>query len=188
MTTCRAVVTEALIKTGDLEQGERPGGPAEDRAMIKLQAMYEGWAHSGLLGACRDVLIDEDTDAEEWVRYTAALAVDVTLPASIADPLSPTGQRSPRDGAIIILALGEPQKLWRYNYPTGAWQALHELTLSSTAPMADFGLDGIAACLAVRLASDTQLSPATIDAAVSFKANLAGRWGTQRQGVEAEYL
>jgi hypothetical protein len=190
MTTCRDVVTRCFRKTGDLEQTERPGGPMEDAGMVSLQAMYDGWANSGLLGALQDVLIDADQEAEENKRYTASEEVTVTLPASIQDSQSPTGYRSPREGALVILALGDPQEVWRYDSRSAEWVALHELELADAAPRASFGLDGLASCLAMQVASDTgrELSQATALAAANFRAALAGRWHTQRAGLEAEYF
>lgn len=194
MTTIADTITDALRMTGDLDKNEVAEGPQLDDALPVFQSMLEGWVYSGLFGKVDDVLVATDCTAGEFQRILAEVAVEVTLPATI--PLWPgcTDARPPQDGAIVILAMGSPHQVYRYDGQGATWVSFTDLSLTDTAPLASYGTAGLASCLAEVLATTPQrianmgaAYALTASRAAAFRAALARR-GPAWKPVECDDL
>lgn len=167
MATCNDIVTKALQRLSIVGLGRVPTAAEATDGMFALQAIYDGWMQGEFFGSMTDVYATSDYEAGEFEKVFADGAT-ITLPDTITDANGAT--RQPNDLAVI----GVNATTWQYYIYDGAWFETTNLALTSTAPLASRGADGLAALLAMRIAETYGIAvPAvTVDRAHGFVSGL----------------
>lgn len=176
MPTCRDIITRSLVKAKVYSPGETPSAEDMESGLDELQNLYEQWGSNGMFGRLADVLADTDYDASPNERITATGSAVITIPTSFEIDGE---DYPPYDTAFIEVIDTVATTVSRYIYESGAWVAIGNLTLDSTAPLAGKGRGGLAACLALTLAEEFggEIGPGLARQAGSFKTGLSMKQG-----------
>ena len=182
MTTCRDIVTRALQMSGIVALGRDPKAAEIDAGMVSLQSLYDEWVNLGMFGRLTDVYVTEAYTAKEGERVHGAT---VTLP----DPITTDGDaRAPRQFACIVTI--NAGAAVNNVYHDGDWRVVSSLVLGDDAPFASISADGLAGCVAERLASTFggDISIGAARAAKAFKTALSYKLGsTQPEPTQVYY-
>jgi hypothetical protein len=167
----RDLAVKVLRKTGEIGLTEQPDGPEENAVLEAAQGFYQSWALSQIR---TERMVSADGEAREYERVSSTVDVAMTRPATISDPDAEGGWRSPRNGAVIEFALGDPHEIWIFSSLVADWQQIEDLTLDSSAPLAAFGMDGLACAVAEYMGSDAgrELSPQVLKDAARFRMKI----------------
>lgn len=186
MATVRDVVTLALRQARVIGIGREPRATEADAGLQAFQAMLDMWIANGMFGRLTDRYKTGNYTAEEGERITAPTAITVTIPTTFDDDEN-GGTRAPRDLALIETVLNGTRAVKLYDRT--AWVDLLGLTLNSTAPLAERGVTGLAACVAQTYAEmfGAQLMPNTARLAMTFQGMIARKFGTERPKAAAVY-
>lgn len=186
MTTCRDIVTLALKMARAISPGEEPEASEAADGLCALQSLYDGWISSGMFGRLEDVYLGTDETAEEGKRYLLADGVTLTAPTTIEDGGE---ERQARDMAVYEAVTHDGVRSVHL-YDRYRWVAMLGLDLNSEAPLADRGASGLAACVAQSFAEmfGASIGPETMRLAMQFRSALAGKHGTTRTRVEADWF
>lgn len=180
MATCRDAITLALQMSGIVAVGRDPKDKEAALGLVALQSMFDEWFVGGMFGRFTDVYVTEDYTANEGERVTVDGA-NVTLPFTYED-------RAPYDlsAVVVVTTTGADN----FIYTNGAWESCTGLTLGSEAPLAGYGLDGLAGTLAERLASTfgTDVGVGAARAARLFKGAIMGKVGSTQPDRVGEYF
>lgn len=176
MTTCRDIVTRALQMSGIVALGRDPKAAEIEAGMVSLQSLYDEWFTGGMFGRLKDVYADGIYTANEGERITADGAT-ITLPTLYDD-------RPPYEFSAVVIVTGGTAD--NFVYHNGAWNNCAGLLLGDDAPLASISVDGLAGCVAERLASTFggDVSIGAARAAREFKRALSYKIGsTQAEPV-----
>lgn len=183
-TTCRDIVARALRMAGVVPRGENPDADELRDGLLVLQSLYATWLAGGMFGRLKDVFADGDYDAGEGERITVDDAT-VTIPTTFDD--LDGGDRAPREYApiVVVTTTGETQ----YLFTAGQWIELGNLEAGDPAPLANLGMNGLAACLALSFAEEfgVQIGAGTLAQARNFKTALSYKFGYEREPVVAAW-
>lgn len=189
MSTCRDIATAAYRKIGALGAGRSMSAAQAEAAMSALQGLYEGWIAGGKFGALRDRLVCESHTARENERIVINTtdAITITIPDTLRRHWGDWGcswawgccdeWRPPLDLALI--AVVDPSTsagaIGVYDGLSASWVSLVRLALTDPAPLSNRGRDGLACCLAMRLADEygQQVTPMTLRSAALFESALS---------------
>lgn len=147
MATCNDIVARALQMAGIVGIGETPTADEAAFGMEALQSLYDSWVEGGMFGRLADVYKTVAYEAKEQERVIAPAGVAVTFPATIE---SVEGDRAPRELSCIVTLIDGAQTSKIYH--KGKWVGLNGLALTDGAPLADRGVFGLAAVLALMIA------------------------------------
>lgn len=173
MTTCRDIVTRALQMSGIVALGRDPKAPEIDAGMVSLQSLYDEWVQGGMFGRLTDVYTAVDYTAKEGERVYNDGAT-ITIP----DTINVDGDRAPYQfSCIVVLDAGVATNRV---YHDGAWHIVSGLALGDDAPLASISVDGLAGCVAERIASTFggDVSIGAARAARQFKTALSYKIGS----------
>lgn len=187
MPTCRAVITRCLRKARVYAAGEVPSSEDMEDGMEELKGLYAGWATNGMFGRIYDVQTDSDYEAGPWERITVTESATITIPTSFEDD----GENlPPYDMAYIEVVDLENQTVSRYLYSNGGWVDINALGLDDEAPLADRGIGGLSACLALTFAEEfgEVAGPAIQRQAAAFKMGLSLKLGSDAPRTAADYF
>jgi hypothetical protein len=180
MTTCRDIVTLAMRQARIVGIGRTPRAAEADEGMDALISLYNSMFTKGPLGPFTSVYATEDYTAKENERIIAD-NVTITIPDTIEDSAE---TRTPKDlsAIVVITSTGRNQ----YVFSLGTWEAAHDLTLDSTAPLAERDKFGLAALLAVEYPEmfGASLPPETRRRAAQFKGELSHKFSTAKNDPE----
>lgn len=208
MTTCADILRLAMGQLGLTRAGEQPTGQESTDGLIAIQGMYDAWLAEGMFGRVNDTIISGNYTAAEQDRVINDGGYTVTLPTVIT-PTVPTGTyypiwpdertwaalqstatRPPRDLARVDVVASGATTNYLYDARQRAWITLNGLALSSTAPLANRGVLGLAACLSLQLADSygTKPSEGTARQATLFAWSLSSRYDSQRVAGMQDYF
>jgi hypothetical protein len=183
MATCQEVVTHAYRMAGIVGMSAYPTAKEADYALAALQTMLLMWFDTGLFGTLADRLVTEDCTAAEFDRIISASDVTVTLPLVIDD----NGiDRSAYDLSPVQTII---EGVSRRYVMDKTWQALDALELAGGCPLADRGVHGMAANLALEVMEPYGKPPTAMIGRTAnlFKSGLAYKNST-RPASQAEYF
>lgn len=212
--TVRDLIRRSLRKLALVAQGREPTAAQASDALDVLQSLYRELAAQGVFGRLHDVLVTGSTYTpreNERVVCNSDVGVTVTFPdtitASLLNSLPDYGfgesdygrgqrcetlPRPPRDGSIIWLTdiPGSFDKGYIYEGSKARWTPIDDLTLDSVAPLSGRYANGLAAILAVKMATEYNVTPPP---SVMAEANLGRHMLSQkldrsRRAVVAEYF
>jgi hypothetical protein len=180
MTTCRDVITLGLRQARVLGIGREAKAKEADEGLVALRSLYDDMFSSGFLGPFTDIYATSDYTAKENERIIADGAT-ITIPDTIEDG---SELRVPVDLSAVIVVTDTAQK--NYVFSMGRWQVCDGLTLDSEAPLANRGVAGLAALLALTYSEmfGASLQPATGQLAMRFKGSLSNRFSTAAEPNE----
>jgi hypothetical protein len=186
MTTCRQIITMCLRQGKVLAAGVDPDPSEADDGMVALQGLYLLWLSTGLFGRLTDVYSASDYTASEGERVTAPAGVTITIPDTVTDTIDGT-TRAPRDLACIETIIDGARTVKLFDR-TG-WVDLLDLTLDSTAPLAERSQFGLAAALGLHggLLQGFNGVPQPM-LARAFVLQLSYKLGSTRDRAAAEYF
>jgi len=176
MTTCRDIVTRALQMSGIVSLGRDPKAAEATLGLSSLQSLYDEWVNGGMFGRLKDIYTASNLTANEGERIHNDGAT-VTIPDTITND---GDERAPRQFAcIVVIASGVATNRVYFN---GAWQTLSGLDLADDAPLAGLSVDGLAGCVAERIASTFggDLSIGAARAAKAFRTALSYKLGSMQ--------
>jgi hypothetical protein len=181
MTTCRDIVTLALRQARIVGIGRTPRAAESDEGMDALISLYNSMFSKGPLGPFTEVYATSDYTAKEDERIIADNAT-ITIPDTIE--VYGEADRTPKDLSAVVVVTGTARK--QYVFSLGRWEVAHDLTLDSTAPLAERDKAGLAALLALEYAEmfGAQVPPATMQRAMRFKGELSGRFSEAKELAE----
>lgn len=176
MVTCRDIVIRALRMGGIVAKGDTPDAEELDDAMMALQGLYDGWFTGGMFGRLEDAYAEEDYDAKVGQRVFITSGT-VTLPELVDD------EHPPRD--LMAIEINDSSGRQAYIWDRQDWVRIDALTVSDTAPLANRGAEGLAACLALSIMEEYGAVPGQVLAskAGAFRTNLRLKYGTQQEPV-----
>jgi hypothetical protein len=153
MSTALDIVRRSLRAIGVLAAGKQPTGSDPADALERLQSVILGLP--GLLhnGRWREVATSASYTAKEGERISVTGAVTITLPSTIT---CVGATRPPLDLARVqILGASVTNAgLWVYSASKGSWGQADRLTISGELPFGAEDDAGLAALLAVDMASE----------------------------------
>lgn len=174
MSTCNDIVRRALRAIGVVAAGKSPTGSDAQSGMEYLQSLILDLP--GLLknGRWREVAVTGPYTAREGDRCTVSSPGVVTLPVT-------TCARPPHDLARVqILGAADNAGLWIYIATKGAWGRLDALTIEDDMPFGAEDDAGLAAMLAVNMASEygeeSELGQRTVAAAQTAARSFRARF------------
>jgi len=172
MTTCRDIVTLALRQARIVGIGRTPRAAEADEGMEALQSLYNSMFSNGPFGPFTEVYATADYTAKENERIIANGAT-ITIPDTIDNYDT---VRTPADLSAVVVVTDVARK--QYVFSLGRWETVHDLTLDSSAPLAERDRTGLAALLAMEYAEmyGAQLTPATTQRGLRFKGDLSHKF------------
>lgn len=181
MTTCRDIVFRALRMARIVGHDEQPEAAELTSGMQILQSLYDQWLTGGMFGRLKDIYEDGDYEASEGQRIYLDSGT-VTLPETIDD------DRKPRD--LVAIETHDPtrgRQAWIWDRT--AWVRIDSLAPGDDAPLADRGMNGLAACVALLYAEEFGEAPSgnVVRQAASFKQSLSYAMGSTREPVAGTY-
>ncbi len=185
MTSCNDIIRRAYHMAKIVSMGEAPSADEASFGMDALKSMYDGWVEGGMFGRLSDVYTTVAYEAKEQERVITPSAA-ITVPTVIEGV---TGERAPRELSCIVTIVGGVQTTRIYH--KGAWIVISDLELTDEAPLADRGMFGLSAALALMIAETfTQASvPANVVAAArQYIASLSYKLGATALPSTTEYF
>lgn len=181
MTTCRDIVYRALRQVRVIGLSDDPEAEELTNGMLILQSLYDQWLTGGMFGRLKDIYNDGDYEACEGQRIYLDSGT-VTLPETIDD------DRKPRD--LVAIETHDPtngRRAWIWDRI--AWVRIDSLEPGDDAPLADRGMNGLAACVAQLYAEEFGETPTSNVArqAASFKQALSYKMGSTQNAVAGTY-
>lgn len=155
MTIRTNIVQRAMRMLNTIGIGAALDADEAAEAMTAFQDMLMSLPALGLGGPLDDVLISANYTAgeNEAITDSSGSAV-ITKPTTVVD--DDTGlDRAPRNGAVIQINGASSPTIWVYVAYLQAWKQFTGLTLNSESPLGPVHNEGLAAMLAVRIASPT---------------------------------
>ncbi|SLK03745.1 hypothetical protein [Novosphingobium mathurense] len=187
MATCRDVVSKAYRLAGIVALGDDPTADEADLGMEALQSMFDTWVSGGMFGRLTDVYKTAAYTALEGERVQTSGSPTITIPTTYAEDGQAGTDRPPYDLALIEVQDGSTRNRWLYD--RSGWVDLVGLTLNSTCPLADRGLNGFAACLAEEIAGPFGDIPARLRLSASgFRQAISYKLGSTRPARTAQYF
>lgn len=184
--TCRDVIYRAYGLPG-VVRNDDPSADEADWGLTGLQSMFDTWVAGGMFGRLNDVYTTAAYTALEGDRVFASGSPTITIPTTYADDGTEGTDRAPYDLSLIDVTNGATHNVWLYD--RDAWVDLKGLTLGSSCPLAERGLNGLAACLAIEIADPAwSLTRSVNVAAFNFKTALSYKLGSTRPGREQTYF
>lgn len=182
MATCRDIVTRALHMTGVVPREEDPSAAELEQGLTVLQSLYDGWLQGGMFGRLTDVYEPGDYEAEEGQRVFIDSGT-ATLPATVDDE-----SRKPRD--LVAIEVTDDAGRRAYIWDRNAWVRLDSLAAGDDAPLAERGVNGLAACLALAYADEfgADVRPGVVRQCAAFKTALSFKFGSERAPSTATYF
>lgn len=180
MTTCREIVTLALRQARIVGIGRTPRAAEADEGMGALISLYNSMFTKGPLGPFTSVYATANYTAKENERI---IADNVTI--TIPDTIEENGKtRTPKDLSAVVVITDTTRN--QYVFSLGRWEAVHGLTLDSTAPLAERDKFGLAALLAVEYSEmfGASLPPETRARAMRFRGELSHKFSTASSAPE----
>lgn len=174
------VITRAMRRIGVVAGGELPRDDEAAEALDTLIAIYRRFITLGAFGELTDHIASGPTIACENQRIIRDTLDDTSI--SLPETISECGrERPPRDCSVVIVTDQLTNQTVEYIYDGSIknWIELSNLTLTSTAPLADRDPIGLVCFLAVELAdSGYGLAPSDITArnAAHFQYGLTHNW------------
>lgn len=220
MPTARSIVTLALRKLGRVGSGREPRPVDATDGFEALVSLYRGWINAGTFGRLRDVVPTGSyvaTGNERILRMDGA-QLEVSLPEVVAahpderrcclgtivaftvDGAVSVSQNqrlllqvtTPRDLAPIVITDTATGNVADYVYDGSMkkWVPLWNLDIDDEAPLSFRNSDGLASCLAVKIADQfgADIPATTALSANSFQASLATGFSNPRQEVQGVYF
>lgn len=181
MATCRDVIVRALRMTGVIGRGDEPEADEAQDAMIVLQSLYDQWLIGGMFGRLRDTYETGDYDAQAGQRVFVTDGV-VTLPVI-------TDECPWRDLAAIEVNDDNGRKVWLWDRTE--WVRIDNLTMDDEAPLAERGMNGLAACLAMACAEEygnVLMGAGVVAQANAFRSALFYKMGSTQDIVPGVYF
>jgi hypothetical protein len=176
MTTIRETVRSALRKVGALTRGAEPSSSQARDGLEAFQSLLLEWVDNGKFGRLTNVIASADYEASEQERVVSG-GFTITLPDTVVD--DDTGEtRPPKDlSLVVVVTAGAAPQVNLYDADRGEWVRLDTLEVADDAPLAGRGSDGLASCLAKRLAEEygPPLGAQSEAAAAQFMSNLTHR-------------
>lgn len=153
--TCRDIVRAALRKTGALSSGNEPTASEANEGLETLRSLYQEWIDRAVFGRLKTVKASADYVAGEGERVVSN-GFEISFPTTIDDGCE---TREPADLALVMVVTAGAEPDSRiYDANRAEWVTVAGLALSDDAPLAGRGSDGLAACLARKIAGDYGLS------------------------------
>lgn len=180
-TTVRDIVTRALHMSRIVARGEDPDADELRDGVTGLQSLYSQWLIGGMFGTLADVYSADSYEAGEGQRIFLDSGT-VTLPDFIDN------DRKPRD--LVAIETNDPTNgRQAFIWDRTAWVRIDSLTENDDAPLADRGVNGLAACLAMVYADEfgQEIGQAVVRQASAFKTALALRLGSETDPVAGQY-
>lgn len=180
MATCRDIVFRALRMAGIVDREDDPTAAELRDGMTVLQSLYDGWLIGGMFGRLTDVYEAGDYEASEGQRIFIDSGT-VTLPSTIDD------DRKPRDLVAIEAHDDNGRQAWIWDRTQ--WTRIDSLSENDDAPLANRGVNGLAACVAVYYAEEfgAPVSAAAMIQARNFKVALSYKFGSEREVTTGTY-
>jgi hypothetical protein len=216
MTTNLDVIKRALRKLGVLSSGNEPPADQASDTMEVLQSLVLELVGGGTFGRLYDVITDVDYTANENERIRAAVGITVTLPDTITGPpdwypyvggnwnaISPglgsgwdygafySGYpRTPYDRSIITVVQDGVETVNVYSAQTQGWVDINAMAQQDTFPLESYGINGMAAKLAVAMSSEFGVdpSPIVIREAQRFDHMISQRLDSESLPTAASYF
>lgn len=188
MPTVRDAIAFALRQAKILPPGDAPTDDEASDGLTVVLGMYEAWVAGGMFGRLDDIETATAYEAKPGERVRVTGGATVTLPTGIAE----CGTTRPvYDLSLveIVDADNGARAVHVYDAQSGGWVRLDGLTLSSDAPLATRGRDGLSACVALAWAEafGAEIPPSVVDRARRFTGALSGVTVSQRKAESADY-
>lgn len=187
MATCRDVIYRAYRLAGIVGLGDDPDAEEADFGMDALQSMFDAWVSGGMFGRLTDVYKTVAYTAKEGERVHTSGSPTITIPDTYAEDGEAGTDRAPYDLSLIEVQDGATRNRWLYD--RNDWVDLVGLTLGSTCPLADRGINGFAASLAMEIAGPFGDIPSRVfQSAAAFKQGLSYKLGSTRPPRVTSYF
>ena len=180
VTTCRDIVTRALRMSSVVDREDDPTAAELRDGMTVLQTLYDQWLVGGMFGRLTDIYETDSYEAGEGQRIFLDTGT-VTLPTTI------DGDRKPRDLVAVEAFDTDGRKAWIWDRT--AWIRIDSLSENDNAPLADRGVNGLAACVAILFVEEFggDIKASAMKQAGTFKMALSYKMGSERDLVEGQY-
>lgn len=215
MTTARGTITSALKKLKVLRSSGEPKAADAADGLASLASLYNEWISAGSFGRVYDIAIVRGGDvvagANQHINVLTEEAVNVELPAQVpwdgwiwkaardygwglhipfgADP----NVSVPPDKCVVQITdqFGPGRATYIYDGYVQRWMRVDTIKLSDEAPLSARNPEGLASCLAFKMAEmfgDELLSPLTARSAAAYQAALVLGYGVpDRSCVVGDY-
>lgn len=179
MATCRDIVSRALHMARVVDREDDPTAAELRDGLTVLQTLYDQWLVGGMFGRLTDVYESDSYEASEGQRIFLDTGT-VTLPTEIDD-------RKPRDLVAIEAFDSEGRRAWIWDRT--AWVRIDSLADSDDAPLAERGVNGLAACVALNYAEEfgAEVTANVLRQCAAFKTALSYKFGSQRDIVAGQF-